>query len=394
MEIGKLEHLRPRLEEYLARFDGCIKTRPSRRHLRTYVNGQLGPLERKSVEPMALDAGVPPRSLQEFLEIHRWDETKVVRRVRELVMERHADPEAIGVIDETSFAKKGEHTAGVQHQYCGATGKVDNCVVTVHLGYLTKDFGAIVDSELFLPEKTWAHDYERRRKAGIPDELEHRPKWRIALELLKRSIADGLRMKWLTADEEYGRVGEFRHQSADMGLLYVVEVPRDTTGWTGAMLRRGKDARRVDDLWRRGGPSWETYHVKDTEKGPVVWEARAVRFGPHEGKGAGEEQWLMVCRNVLTNEVKYFLSNARGSTRREAMLRVAFSRSEVEHLFHEAKGEVGMKHFEVRHYRPLMRHLALSMVSLLFLCEEVKRLRGEKPLVEHLAGEVRHRRAG
>jgi SRSO17 transposase len=394
MDIRKLEELRPRLDEHLARFDDCIKTRPSRRHLRTYVNGQLGPLERKSVEPIALDAGVPVRSLQEFLEIHRWDEAKVARRVREIVTERHVDPEAVGIIDETSFAKKGEKTSGIQHQYCGETGKLDNCVVTVHLAYAAKDFAAIVDGDLFLPPKTWAQDYERRREAGIPDGVKHRPKWRIALDLLGRSTGDGLRMKWLTADEEYGRVAEFRRESADLGLLYVVEVPCDTTGWTRAMARRGEDARRVDAIWRRGGPSWEAYHVKDTEKGPVVWEARALRFHPHEGGGAGEEEWLIVTRNVLTGEVKWFLSNAPESTPREAMLRVAFTRWEVEHLFHEAKGEVGIRHFEVRHYKPVMRHLILSMVSLLFFCEEVARLRGEKPVVEHLAGEVRRRRAG
>ena len=394
MDIRKLEELRPRLDEHLARFDDCIKTKPSRRHLKTYVNGQLGPLERKSVEPMALEADVPVRSLQEFLEIHRWDEAKVARRVREIVMDRHADPDAVGIIDETSFAKKGKKTAGIQHQYCGETGKLDNCVVTVHLAYAAKDFAAIVDGDLFLPPKTWAHDMERRRKAGIPEEVKHRPKWRIALDLLKRSAGDGVRMKWLTADEEYGRVAEFRRESADMGLLYVVEVPCDTTGWTRAMARRGEDARRACAIWRRGGPSWEAYHVKDTEKGPVVWEARAVRFHPHEEGGAGDEQWLLVARNCLTGEVKYFLSNAPRGTPREAMIRVAFTRSEVEHLFHEAKGEIGIRHFEVRRYKPVMRHLALSMVSLLFFCEEVARLRGEKPLVEHLAGEVRRRRAG
>ena len=126
MDIRKLEKLRPRLDDYLSRFDDCIKTRPSRCHLRTYVEGQLGPLERKSVEPIALDAEVPVRSLQEFLKIHRWDEAKLGRRVREIVMDRHAHPEAVGVIDETSFAKKGKKTAGIQHQYCGETGKIDN----------------------------------------------------------------------------------------------------------------------------------------------------------------------------------------------------------------------------------------------------------------------------
>ena len=131
MEIEQLEELRPRLDEHLARFDECIKTSPSRRHLKTYVNGQLGPLERKSIEPIALDADVPVRSLQEFLEIHRWDEAKLGRRVREIVMDRHADPEAVGVIDETSFAKKG--------------------------------FAAIVDGDLFLPPAT-VHGQRRWRR--------------------------------------------------------------------------------------------------------------------------------------------------------------------------------------------------------------------------------------
>ena len=120
MDIRKLEELRPRLDEHLARFDDCIRTEPSRCHLKTYVNGQLGPLERKSVEPIALEADVPARSLQEFLEIHRWDEAKVARRAREIVRDGNPDPEAVGIIDETSSAKKGEHTAGVQHQYCPA----------------------------------------------------------------------------------------------------------------------------------------------------------------------------------------------------------------------------------------------------------------------------------
>jgi hypothetical protein len=158
-------------------------------------------------------------------------------------------------------------------------------------------------------------------------------------------------MKWLTADEEYGRVAEFRHGSADLGLLYVVEVPCDTTGWTGPMTGRAEDTRRVDSLRARGGPSpdtpgpsgWEMYHVRDTEKGAVVREARRLRFHPHEGDGAGPEQWLLVCRNILTGEIKRFLSNAAPGTPREEMLRVAFTRSDVEQLFHEAKGEIGRR---------------------------------------------------
>jgi len=387
MNVKQLEALRPRLGGYLAEFDDCIKTRPSRRHMRTYVNGQLGPLERKSVEPMALDAGTPPRTLQEFLAIHRWDEQKVATRVRQTVMNRHASDSAVAVFDETSFPKKGEMTAGVQRQYCGATGKRDNCVVTVHLGYATDDFHTLVDGDLFLPEHTWASDLQRRRRAGIPDELSHRPKWKIALDLLDRTMRDGVRFKYATADEEYGKAIEFRRGLSDYGLLYVVEIPSHTHGRTSAMATRGEPARRVDRLWKKGGPSWRMYHVKDTEKGPVVWEVRTTRFRTADNEDVGDESWLLVARNAVTGEVKYFLSNAPEDAKCELMLHVAFTRAHIEQLFLEAKSEVGMKHFEVRHYRPLMRHLVLSMVSLLFLNTEVLRLRGKKPVVEHLSGE-------
>ena len=372
MDIRQLGELRGRLDEFVGEFDDCIKTRPSREHLRTYVNGQLGPLDRKSVEPIALDAGVPPRSLQEFLSLHRWDHEKTRRRVKELVVRRHASDRAVAVIDETSFAKKGDDTCGIQPQWCGETGKIDNCVVTVHIGYATDDFHALVDCDLFLPKKTWGTD----------------PKWRIAVDLLKRTVADGVRFKYAVADELYGRTCGFRQELADLGLLYVVEIPRSTKGWTAARSGGGELApRRVEALWKRGGPSWEAFHVKDTEKGPVVWKVRAVRFRPLEEEVAGDEGWLIVARNVLTDEVKYFLSNAPERTRRETMLRVAFTRWHVEKLFKESKGEVGLGHFEVRRYLPVMRHLILSMASLLFLVEQTERLRGGKPVVEHLPGE-------
>ncbi len=393
MNVKELEALRPRLDAYLAQFDDCIKTRPSRGHLRTYVNGQLGPLERKSVEPIALDAGTPPRTLQEFLAIHRWDEEKVATRVRQQVKEHHASDAAIAVFDETSFPKKGEMTAGVQRQYCGATGKIDNCVVTVHLGYATDEFHTLVDGDLFLPEETWAEDLQRRRAAGIPDDLKFRTKPQIAIDLLDRATRDGVRFAYATADETYGRSIEFRRGLADRRLLYVVEIPSDTYGRTPSMATRGRGGRRVDELWERGGPSWKTYHVKDTEKGAVVWEVRAARFSTTDNEVVGDESWLLVARNVMSGEVKYFLSNGPEGMPVEVMLHIAFARADIEQLFLEAKSEVGMKHFEVRHYRPLMRHVVLTMVSLLFLNTEVLRLRGKKPLVEHLPGEGGDRRA-
>jgi SRSO17 transposase len=400
-----LTAIRKHLDGFLAKFDGCIRTRPSREHLRTYVGGQIGRLPRKSVEPIALEAGVPPRSLQEFFSLHQWDEQGMRRRLQQLVARDHADPDAIAVIDETSFAKKGHDTVGVQRQYCGATGKTDNCVVTVHMGYATESFHALIDGDLYLPEETWIRDADRRSKAGIPDDVVFREKWRIALDLLDRTVANGVSFRYLTADEEYGRSGAFRRGVAAHGIQYVVEVPCSMTGWTRqppmrglrphagtSRLRRLKltpeapAPHRADDLWRHGGPRRRKYHVKETDKGPVVWEVRAGRFFPWEDGLPGEEGWLIVARNVLDGEVKYFFSNALAQTPLTTLLRIAFSRWIIERLFEDGKTEIGLDHFEMRRYVAVMRHLIVSMVSLLFLVEETDRLRGKKPLVECVAG--------
>jgi SRSO17 transposase len=348
--------------------------------LRTYVEGQIGDLPRKSIEPIALAAGKAPRTLQEFLGMHRWDHDAVRRRVQRLVMRDHADDNAIAVIDETSFAKKGNKTAGVQRQYCGSTGKKDNCVVTVHLGYAAGDFHALLDSDLYLPEESWHANRERCREAGIPDEVTFRPKWQISLDLLDRAMANDVRLKYLAADEAYGRCEKFRAGVDRRDLLYVVEVNRSQYGWTPQALAKRPaglpepDARRVDQLWKRGGPSWTLFHIKNTGNGPVVWEARATRFVPREEKQPGKECWLIVARNVLDGEVKYFVSNAPADASVEVLLHVAFSRWHIERVFEDAKGEIGLDHFEVRRYLPIMRHLILSMVSFLFLMQETQRL--------------------
>ena len=183
------------------------------------------------------------------------------------------------------------------------------------------------------------------------------------------------------------------------GIDYVVDVPKSVCGWTKQpyptvpertaptgrppskprLDTRAKRARRVDQLWKRGGPSWQRFHVKNTDKGPLVWDARVVRFYPSEDKLPGEECWLIVARNVLSDELKYFLSNAPKETPAEVLLHVAFSRWHIERVFEDGKGQVGLDHFEVRGYLPLMRHLILSMVSFLFLVQQTQRLRKKNP---------------
>ena len=176
---------------------------PREVYLATYVRGQLSDLARKSVEPMALQAAVPPRSLQEFLTPLQWDEQGMRDRMQKIVAAEHTAGVTIGLIDETSFVKKGTKTPGVQRQWCGHLGKIENCVVTVHLGVACGDFHAMLDGDLFLPE-SWDADRARCRRAGIPDEVVYRPQWKIALEQYDRAVKSGLRFDWMTFDEGYG----------------------------------------------------------------------------------------------------------------------------------------------------------------------------------------------
>ena len=405
MDARKIEALGPALGDYLEEFGDCFGRVEPREHLRTYVEGQLSDLPRKSIEPIALAAGIPPRTLQQFLSAAKWQEGMMRDRLQEVVARDHAHPLAVGVFDETSYPKKGERTPGVKRQYCGATGKTDNCVVSVHLAYATPDaFGALLDGELFLPED-WAADRQRCRAAGVPDDMVHRPKWRIALELLDRAVANGVRFPWVTFDEGYGQAPEFLHALDDRGQLYVAEVPRCFTGWCRkpALLhkehhprdRMGRPrtfprlaanapaASAVRDLFRHSSAftkqPWQTFHVKDTAKGPAVWR---VKMAPLLLKRNGlptRPHWLVVARNVLDEEeVKYFVSNAPPGTPLEVILHVAFSRWPVERCFQDQKTELGMDHFEVRNYPAVIRHLAITAVTFLFLSRMLRDYRGRR----------------
>lgn len=395
MEAQTMLALKPALTTYLHEFDGCFANRRSQRHVATYVRGQLSNLPRKSLEPMADAAGVPPRTLQEFLSLARWDEAAARERLQRRVARRHAHPHSVGLIDETSFVKKGTKTACVQRQYCGAVGKTENCVVSVHLGYAAGDFHALLDGEPYLPEKTWHQDRARCRAAGIPDDVVYRPKWQMALEQYQRAVSNGVRFTWLTFDEGYGGKPPFLRALDACGQNYVAEIPATFVGWTAppAMLQRrlGRERGRPRSAVRlkvRNTPAaevrnlltcspilrrvaWQPYRVKDGEKGPMIWEAKCVPFWIKDEQGLPVGPYhLLIARNALDRtEVKFFLSNAPLSTPVEVLLLVAFSRWGIERLFEDGKSELGLSHFEVRGYRPLQRHLLLTCVSGLFLAE-------------------------
>ena len=422
MDAQTITMIRPALTEYLHEFDDCMGRVTNRFHLHTYVSGQLGDLDRKSIEPIADAAGVAPRTLQEFLSMLKWDDEAARDRLQRRVARRHAHPDSVGVFDETSYHKQGDKTACVQRQYCGSRGKLDNCVVSVHLGYVAGDFHTLLDGEPFLPEETWNGNRARCRAAGIPDDVVYRPKWEMALEQLQRALGNGIRFSWLTFDEGYGGKPPFLRALDGLGQNYVAEIPVSFVGWTrppevlyrehASQKRRGR-RRKLPRLKVRNTPAvevrniltwspvlravpWEQYRVKDGTKGPMVWEAKGIPFWIKDEHGLpSRPHHLLVARNVLKpDEVKFFLSNAPESTPVEVLLLVAFSRWRIERLFEDSKTELGMDHFEVRKYPSIVRHLTLTCISHLFLAEFCLAHRGEKPGTDSLPGSDGHASAG
>jgi SRSO17 transposase len=403
MDVPQLRKLKPKLGRFLRRFDDCFPRKDTRAHLPVYVRGQLSDIPEKSVEPIAINAGVPVRTLQEFLSQHVWDDDRARDRLQHIVRDEHAGPNSIAVIDETSDVKKGDKTPGVQRQWCGAVGKKENCIVTVHLAYARDGFHCLLDGELFLPE-SWSGDRERCREAGIPDDMVYRPKWQIALELYDRARGNGVHFDWTTFDEGYGSKPEFLRELSARGQKYVGEVPRNFMGWTRPPRvvtrpfhknRRGRGrkvprlasgstpSRRVDALLREEGlrdQPWVRWRVKDGHKGPMVWEVKHLRFYPVAADGLpGDPLYLIVARDVLNpGEMKFFVSNAPAGTSVQTMLLVAFSRWRVERCFEDQKSELGLDQYEGRRYRGLKRHLILSCVSYLFLSRMRQEFGGEK----------------
>jgi len=420
MDADTILRIRSSLTEYLHTFDECFGRITARRHLDTYVLGQLSDLERKSIEPMADAAGTPPRDLQQFLGLYHWDESAMRDLLQQRVARHHAHPESVGIIDETSFVKKGDQTACVQRQHCGAVGKAENCVVSVHLGYATPEFHTLIDGTLYLPEGTWHEHRERCRKAGIPEEVVYRAKWQIALEQLRRARGNGVRFAWMTFDEGYGSKPPFLRELDALGQNYVAEVPANFHVWTkkpdvlyrDPPGREGRprhfprlkkqnnppvEARNVatySPLFRR--QEWQNYRVKDGTKGPMVWKVKRIRVWIKDDEGLpGAPHHLLVAINVLDlTEVKYFLSNASEGTPVETLLLVAFSRWKIERMFEDGKGELGLDHFEVRKYLSIQRHLIVSCVSYLFLAEFQQAHRGEKSGTDALSDPHRHGETG
>lgn len=411
MDVSQIRKLGRALPRFLDQFADCFGRCDTRRYLMVYVKGQMSELQRKSVEPIALRAGVPPRSLQAFLGLLEWDEQRLVDRLQQHVARDHAHAWAIGVVDETGCGKDGRHTACVQRQWCGSLGKVDNCVVSVHTGYAVGNFHCVLDSDLFVPQ-SWADDAARRKEVGMPDDVSHRSKPEIALAQIKRGLGNGIRVAAWTFDEHYGQSYDFLDGLDRLGQTYVAEVPRTFCGWVkepsvllratpGEMRRKDKKRRfprlsataaavsEVRNLLKHSpafqAQAWTPVHIKNGEKGASVRQVKAVRFFMRREGLPSRAHWLMVTRDPQSGELKFFVSNASAGVPLEWLLYVAYARWPIEQCFREEKDELGFDHFEVRGWQSIHRHMVLSQVSHLFVNEMRGQLAAEESAAERAA---------
>jgi SRSO17 transposase len=270
-------------------------------------------------------------------------------------------------------------------------------------------FRTMLDSDLYLPA-CWDDDPQRRAEAQVPDDVHYRPKYDIAppCRNYRKARANGVTLAWVTADrsgnrrlprdEWYGEKPAFIAGLEQMGQRFVLEIPRNLMGWSHEPAGPEERRSKAEDLCRHSpvftGQRWKRYHVKDSTKGPVVWEAKAAPFWAlRDGAVVGPYR-LMVARDVLDpDEVKYFLSDASGVPAR-VTLRVGLSRWPVERCLQDEKTELGLSHFECRKYPAVLRHLLVTQVSHLFLARQCQRLRGEKRCTARDGVPGPHRRRG
>jgi SRSO17 transposase len=387
----ELDGLASALDEFLQPYMFCCDFTQTFGHLHTYCRGLLSDLKRKSVEPIALASGCAVRTLQEFLRDHHWQHARVVEQLQRHVAATLAsgpddDLGNVGLIDETSALKSGTKTPGVQRQYLGCVGKIDNGIVTVHLGVCKGRYKTLIDAELFL-SVDWAKDRTRCRAAGIPEEMTYRPKSQIALEELDRAKANGVPLDWLTFDEGYGKAPEFLCGLDERQLLFVGEVPKSLSclavNGSGSRPDASVKGRRAEDVVRHSPAflkqRWVKVKLSRQTVGVQTWEVKAAQvWQMQEQVWSQRTYWLIWARNVDTAEEKYFLSNAAPEAKLATLVRVGFCRWNVEHGFRVGKSELGFTHYEGRSYTGLMRHQALCLLMLSFVAEHTQRLRGEK----------------
>src|SRR5215203_6699170 len=335
----------------------------ARDRARRYLLGLLGRVERKNGWQMAEAIGErDPQGVQRLLNCAKWDADAVRDDLRSYVVERLGDKESgVLIVDDTGFLKKGKKSVGVARQYTGTAGDTVNCQVGVFLAYASKKGAAFVDRALYLP-KEWAQDIDRRTEAGVPEGVRFADKLKLAKRLLERAFEANVPASWVVADSFYGRSHGFRSWLEKRGCPYAVMVPK-----TNAVRYRGRRKkieqlveRLPEDAWALVMPAGENSHGRR----PWEWACLELRADP----GKGMRHWLLIRRSSEDPEdLTFYQAYGPERTSLAELIGVCQRRWKAEDCFAEAKGEVGIDHYEVRRWDAWHRYITLCLLAHAFL---------------------------
>jgi SRSO17 transposase len=354
------------LDDLFALVAGRFLRAEPRRRARAYVRGLLAPLAGKNGWTLAEVAGdATPDGMQRLLNAASWDADGVRDDVRAYAARHLGERDGVLIVDETGFLKKGTKSAGVQRQYSGTAGRVENCQLGVFLAYASGRGRTLIDRELYLP-KSWIADRPRCRDAAVADEVEFATKAVLATTMLARALDAGVPASWVAADEAYGQDSKFRAWLEQHGIGYVVAVPRSQTIPAVAGSARADHAAE-----HAPEQAWKRRSAGDGAKGPRLYDWAVASLPAGEHTPPGWTRWLLIRRQITAAdkepELAYYLCCGPEGTDDAELVRVAGARWAIEECFQTAKNEVGLDHYQVRRYDAWYRHVTLAMLAHTYL---------------------------
>lgn len=342
----------------MERVSGRFARVETRKRARSLVQGLVSDLPAKNCWSLAEHAGdASPDGMQHLLRKARWNADAVRDDVRDLAVEYLGDQQAVLVLDETGDLKKGSHTVGVQRQYTGTAGRIENAQVAVFATYATDRGHTLIDRELYLP-RCWTEDPDRRAAAGVPDEVEFATKPQLATRMITRAIRAGSPARWVTADEVYGANTALRRELETQQLGYVLAVACDHRVPTGAGTARADTV--VAGLPKR---AWQRVSAGSGAHGQRYYDWALLELDePADG-----HRWLLIRRNRRTRELAYYRCHSPDPVPLSTLATVAGRRWTVEESFQTAKGQTGLDQHQVRRWHSWYRWTTLVLLAHAFL---------------------------
>jgi len=400
--VDDLEGIVNELKGFHEQFSDCFLRSEPRENFYYYMLGQLSPLERKSIEPIALNIeNAKVRAMQFFVSDAFWDENKILSKYRSMVKNDMGEPDGVLIFDESGMVKKGNESAGVARQYCGSIGKVENCQVGVYVGYATRHGYCLLGSRLYVPEIWFSDEYAgRRKRCRFPADLIFKTKPQIAAELLEEIAQSGqIPFRYVVADSVYGNCPVFRKVVESIpNVAYLVGMPNNTQCWLRRPITEKKEYKHgrvrktklilkvsekdpiTFDTFAKSLNKFFWYRRKVSEgtKGPIEYEFTKRQIVLARDGLPEDDVWLIIRRTLGENPIySYYISNAMGSTRLKIFVWLSGVRWAIEQCFEEAKTELGMDHYEVRKWPGWIHHMMTCMLAHFFLWHIKVRL-GEK----------------